>query len=77
MDKGKLVKEKVLRSTLKHLEKQLSGTDMLRCHRSYLVNCSRYRMLGDSRGYKLSTSEDPRTIPVSRAHSRRMLERMQ
>jgi adenylate cyclase len=74
--KGKLVKQKVLRSTLKHLEEQLSGTDMLRCHRSYLVNCSRYRMLGDSRGYKLSTSEDPRTIPVSRAYSRKMLERM-
>jgi len=73
---GNLIKEKVLRSTLKHLEEQLAGTDMLRCHRSYLVNCSRYRLLGDSRGYKLSTAEDPRTIPVSRSYSKKMLERI-
>lgn len=73
---GNKGKEKVLRSTLKHLEEQLSGSDMLRCHRSYLVNCSRYQLKGDSRGYKLSSAADSRLIPVSRAYSKKIIERM-
>ena len=75
--KGNVRKEKVLRSTLKHLEKQLSGCDVLRCHRSYLVNCSRYILEGDSRGYKLSSAEDSKLIPVSRAYSKKVIERVQ
>ncbi len=68
--------EKVLRSTLKQMEEQLSGSDMLRCHRSYLVNCSRYTLEGDSRGYKLTSIADPELIPVSRAYSKKIIERL-
>ncbi len=69
-------KEKILRATLKYLEEQLSGTDILRCHRSYLVNCSRYTLQGDSRGYRLTSRADSMPIPVSRAHSKEIRERM-
>jgi adenylate cyclase len=69
-------REKVLRSTLKQMEEQLTGMDMLRCHRSYLVNCSRYALEGDSRGYKLSSGADPEILPVSRAYSRKIIERL-
>lgn len=69
--------EKVLRSTLKHLEAQLSGSNMLRCHRSFLVNLSRFTLSGDSRGYRLSASGHATVIPVSRAHSKTIIERMQ
>lgn len=67
-------KEIVLRTTLQKLEQQLSGTDMARCHRSYLVNLLRYSLSGDSRGYRLSTSEDPCEIPVSRNRAREVQE---
>lgn len=73
---GSKRKEKVLRSTLKQMEEQLIGRDMLRCHRSYLVNCSRYTVEGDSRGYKLSSVADPEMLPVSRAYSKRIIERL-
>lgn len=69
-------REKVLRSTLKQMEEQLRGMDMLRCHRSYLVNCSRYTLGGDSRGYKLSSLADPEILPVSRAYSKKIIERL-
>ena len=69
-------REKVLRATLKYLEEQLSGTDMLRCHRSFLVNCSRYTLEGNSRGYKLTSKADTKIIPVSRASSKKIIERM-
>lgn len=72
----KMRREKVLRATLKYLEEQLSGTDMLRCHRSFLVNCSRYTLEGNSRGYKLISKADARIIPVSRASSKKIIERM-
>ena len=73
---GSKRREKVLRSTLKQMEEQLAGRDMLRCHRSYLVNCSRYSLEGDSRGYKLSSVDDPEMLPVSRAYSKRIIERL-
>jgi DNA-binding LytR/AlgR family response regulator len=73
---GSKRREKVLRSTLKQMEVQLSGMDMLRCHRSYLVNCSRYKLEGDSRGYRLSSVADPELLPVSRAYSRRIIDRL-
>jgi len=73
---GSVRREKVLRSTLKQMEEQLAGKDMLRCHRSYLVNCSRYTLEGDSRGYKLITAADPEKLPVSRACSKKIIERL-
>jgi adenylate cyclase len=69
-------KEKMLRSTLKQMEEQLLESHMLRCHRSYLVNCSRYTLEGDSRGYKLVSAADSEKIPVSRAYSKKIIERL-
>ena len=73
---GKQRKEKVLRATLKTLEEQLSGTNIMRCHRSYLFNASQYTLSGNSRGYKLKSVTDPFEIPVSRAMSRDVILRM-
>jgi len=72
---GKNRKEKLLRITLKNLEEQLSGTDILRCHRSYLVNCSRYSIYGDSRGFKMKSAVDSYEVPVSRLKSKEIISR--
>lgn len=69
-------KQKVLRGTLRQMEEQLSGMDIFRCHRSYLVNCARYRLEGDSRGYRLYSEADNEVIPVSRAYSKVIIDRM-
>jgi hypothetical protein len=73
---GHTRKEKVLRTTLQHLESQLGGSGMIRCHRSYLVNLDKYELKGDSRGYRLRTAADPLEIPVSRQRSPSIVERM-
>ena len=69
-------KEKVLRATLKNLEEQLAGTDIIRCHRSYLFNASRYSLSGDSRGYSLKSSDDLFEIPVARLKSKEIIIRL-
>jgi TolB-like protein/Tfp pilus assembly protein PilF len=68
--------EKVLRSTLRHLEHQLTGTAIIRCHRSYLVNLDKYELEGDSRGYKLRTTSGSLKIPVSRKRSKIILDKL-
>jgi DNA-binding LytR/AlgR family response regulator len=44
-----LNKEKItrfmLRNTLKNLEDELDGTEMVRCHRSYMVNCDKVKVI--------------------------------
>jgi len=69
-------KEKVLRATLKTLEEQLSGTGIIRCHRSYLFNTSRYSITGDSRGFYLKSEFDPKVIPVSRLKAKEIIRRL-
>jgi len=72
---GNRKKEKLLRTTIKNLEEQLSGTDILRCHRSYLVNCSRYSIYGDSRGFSMKSAVDSFKVPVSRLRSKEIIDR--
>jgi DNA-binding LytR/AlgR family response regulator len=44
-----LNKEKItrflLRNTLKNMEEDLKGTELVRCHRSYMVNCDKVRVI--------------------------------
>lgn len=35
----------MLRNTLKNLEEQFKGTGVVRCHRSYMVNCNKVRII--------------------------------
>jgi len=67
-------KEKVLRATLKTLEEQLAGTNIIRCHRSYLFNASRYSISGNSKGYSLKSVSDSFEIPVSRSRSKEIVD---
>jgi TolB-like protein/Flp pilus assembly protein TadD len=69
-------KEKVLRATLRDLESQLSGSEIIRCHRSYLINSSKYSISGDSRGFRLVSASDSFKVPVSRSRSKAVIQRL-
>ena len=65
---GELQKE-VLRTTLTATEKQLENTDVIRCHRSYLVNVDSIETVsGNAQGLKLKlTNVTDNEVPVSRS----------
>mgnify|MGYP000303676348 CR=1 FL=1 len=71
-----LLKEKILRITLKKLEEQLTGyKDFYRCHKSYIINSNYINNLeGNARGYQLLLSVSATKIPVSRSFPRELLK---
>ena len=59
----------LLRSSLKEVEKQLAGTSVIRCHRSYLVNASQIvHQKKHARGIELSLRDAQDQIPVSASY---------
>jgi DNA-binding LytR/AlgR family response regulator len=64
----------VLRSTLKALEEQLSEAHVLRCHRSYLVNFDRIKIIRhEKEGFYLDLGiEGVPDIPISKTYSERV-----
>jgi hypothetical protein len=67
---GATVKSYLLRNTLKRLERVLDGFPLLRCHRSFMVNMHRVKMLKRDKGqFKLWMDEEGGiAIPVSRSY---------
>jgi len=67
---GNLVKTYLLRNTLKRLEKEFESFPLLRCHRSYMVNLHRVKILKKDKGqFKLWMDEEGKiSIPVSRSY---------
>lgn len=76
---NEIPRQKLLRSTLSQMEEALSDfPDIIRCHRAYLVNLSRIANVeGNAAGYRLSFRQTPQTVPVSRAYTRRVKERVE
>ncbi len=71
---GKLHRE-LLRNTMKNMETELSGTTLLRCHRSFMVNLpqvERAKKVGKK--LQLNVHHIDRTIPVSEKYSSRILD---
>ncbi|HHU58618.1 MAG TPA: LytTR family transcriptional regulator [Bacteroidales bacterium] len=68
---GIKVKSFLLRNTLKRLEQMLEDFPLLRCHRSYMVNIHRVKMLKRDKGqFKLWMDEEGQlSIPVSRSYA--------
>jgi len=69
LNKGKVSKY-LLRDTLKKAEESFAGTEIVRCHRSYIVNFERVKIIRkDKDGLKLAL-DDPSgiEIPVSKTY---------
>jgi len=57
------------RISLSSFEMQLEGSNLKRCHRSYLVNLNHVsNVSGNAQGLKLSLTDSPFEIPVSRKY---------
>jgi hypothetical protein len=69
LNKGKVAKY-LLRDTLKKVEESFAGTDVIRCHRSYMVNFEKVKVIRkDKDGLKLELdSLSDSDIPVSRTY---------
>lgn len=70
------LKEKILRVTLLKINEELEEyTNIIRCHKSYIVNVNYISDIsGNARGYLLKSEEIPFDIPVSRSFSKQSLK---
>jgi len=67
----------LIRSSLKRLEATLDEPLLLRCHRSFIVNLGRVRgCQGNRHGLKLTLEGADRPVPVSRAYTETLLEKL-
>jgi DNA-binding LytR/AlgR family response regulator len=65
---GDRMKERLLRITLKNLETQFDDPDIIRCHRSYIINLAKpFSIRGDASGYSLISDQIGEQIPISRS----------
>ena len=72
---GKLQKE-LLRSSLTRLENQISSENIVRCHRSFIVNLDKVKKVtGNAQGYKLHLETPELFVPVARKYSQ-LVERL-
>jgi LytTr DNA-binding domain len=69
LNKGKVSKY-LLRDTLKKIEESFSGTEIIRCHRSYMVNFEKIKVIRKERdGLKLEFDNPSVTdLPVSKTY---------
>lgn len=77
MNAGKL-QGLMIRNTLKNIEWRFRGKDLMRCHRSYIVNFSKVQLLRrqDSNEFLLDFGDERLpNIPVSRGYNEKVLER--
>ena len=66
---GKLQKE-LIRSSLTRLESQISSENIVRCHRSFIVNLDKVeKVTGNAQGYKLHLETPQLFVPVARKYS--------
>jgi DNA-binding LytR/AlgR family response regulator len=60
----------LLRSSLSRLESQINAFNIVRCHRSFVVNLDRVeRITGNAQGYKLHLLSGQFQVPVARKYN--------
>lgn len=63
------VQKKLLRLSLGNFEQQIADENMLRCHRSFVVNLRKLSGIkGNAQGYKLTLDKAAVIVPVSRKY---------
>jgi DNA-binding LytR/AlgR family response regulator len=66
----------MLRNTLKNLEDELRGTDLTRCHRSYMVNCEKVKVIRREKEGILLELNGPSAIdiPVTKTYMENVMK---
>lgn len=68
--RNECINKELIRSSLSRLEGQISSEDIVRCHRSYIVNLARVTSVsGNAQGFKLHLDDGASVIPVARKNS--------
>lgn len=63
------INQKLLRGTLKHFANKIDHPQIIRCHRSYIINLMQVTDIsGNARGYTLSLRNTSTTVPVSQTY---------
>lgn len=73
---GDRMENYMLRSSTQEVEKSLKGTGIIRCHRSYLVNINRIKVLKHDKGRAVIVMEDAAgsEVPVSKGYYKELLD---
>ena len=73
---GDRMESYMLRSSTQEVEESLKGTGIIRCHRSYLVNINRIKVLKHDKGRAVIVMEDNAgsEVPVSKGYYKELLE---
>lgn len=67
----------LLRASLKRLESEIDADNLIRCHRSHIVNIAHVKNIsGNAQGYQLKLHGELENIPVSRTYSKNILNRL-
>ncbi len=71
------VRQYMLRCPLKTVEDSFADSDLVRCHRKYIVNITKVKILkAEKEGYKISLGIDGAdTIPISKTYEQNVLAR--
>ena len=77
MDSGGSMKQYMLRCRLKTIEESFADSDLVRCHRKYMVNMSKVAVLkAEKDGYSIDLDIDSlEPIPVSKTYEQAVLAR--
>ena len=69
LNKGKVSKY-LLRDTMKKMEENFAGTEIIRCHRSYMVNFEKVKIIRKEKDVLILELDDPSAIdiPVSKTY---------
>ncbi len=70
--------ERLLRVTLKNIEDQIVDGNIVRCHRSYIINTRvKFEIHGNSNGYRLKSRLFQDTIPISRSLGKEIVAKLE
>ena len=74
--KGSMPKKQMLRNTLKRTSELLNDTNVMRCHRGYMVNMEQVKVLRrEKEGFYLELGvEGVKDIPVSKTYGEAVLK---
>lgn len=76
-DNGGVIKQYMLRCRLKTIEESFHDSNLVRCHRKYIINMMRVRLLSKSGdGYSITLDDDSLSpIPVTKTYEENVLQR--
>lgn len=66
----------MLRNTLKNLEEELKGTELVRCHRSFIVNCDKVKVIRREKDGVFLELDHPASVnlPVTKTYLESMMK---